>query len=332
MQIDFFSVLITVLSLILLAVPGYLLVKTKLLPEKAAETCSAIVLYGCQPALVFMGFQKTEYDVQIGINMLIVAGLSILVHLIMMGVAYLCIRNKDNNAKLNVVRYAFVFGNCGYMGLPFLQSLFGGEYPGEVLIYGAVVIAIFNIMCWTLGIYMITGDKKNMSFKKIVLNPTIIGVVLGFIVFVIAKVPIVKLATDGGTLDMILEKLVQSLNFLGDMVTPLAMIVLGIRLSNVNIKQLFMDKWAYIVCFFKLIIMSLVTMLITAFLPVGTIVKYALFFLLSMPCATNTALFAIKFNSDGDSGSVFVLLSTILSIATIPLMFLIFTNLFGVVA
>lgn len=332
MQIDFLTVLFTVLSLIVLAVPGFLLIKTKLLPDKAAETCSAIVLYGCQPALVFMGFQKTSYDPKIGVNMLIVAGLTIVVHLIMIAIAYVCFRNKSNDAKLNIMRYGFVFGNCGYMGLPFLQSLFGGEYLGEVLIYGAVVIAIFNILNWTVGIFMITGDKKSMSLKKIVMNPTIIGVVLGFILFVIAKIPIVDLAESGTTLDMILTKLAQSLNFLGDMVTPLAMIVIGMRLANVNVKQLFMDKSAYIVCFFKLVIMSLVAMLVTAFLPVDTIVKYAIFFLMSMPCATSTALFAIKFNSDGDSASVFVLLTTVLSIAVIPLMFLIFTGIFGVVA
>ena len=326
MQIDFFNVLFTVISLIMLTVPAYILVKTKMLPTSAGEICSTLVLYGCQPVLVFMGFQKTAYDPQIGVNMLIVAGLATVIHLVMILFAFTCVKNKNN-----VVRYGTIFSNCGYMGFPFLQSLFSGEMMGEVLIYGSVVITIFNILNWTVGVYIMTGDKKYMSLKKIVLNPTIIGAVLGFLVFCILKVPIVDLAQSGTTLDDAIEKIIDSLNVFGNMVTPLAMVVIGVRLANVNLKQLFMDKWAYVVSVNKLVVMSLVSMLVTAFLPVDILVKYTLFFLLSMPCATSTAMFAINFKSDGDAGSVFVLLTTVLSIAVIPLMFLVFTGVFGVV-
>ena len=161
MKVDFLSVFIAVLSLVVLAVPGYILSKMKILPEKASEACSTIVLYVCQTALVFMGFQKTSYDPKIGINMLIVFGLTLVINLIMLGVMYLCVRNKSKQAKKNVVRYAGIFGNCGYMGMPFLQALFPNS--GEVLIYCAVVIAMFNILNWTLGVYMISGDKKEVQ-------------------------------------------------------------------------------------------------------------------------------------------------------------------------
>ena len=328
MQIDFITVLTSVVSLIILAIPGYILAKVKFLPEKAGEVCSTLVLYGCQPMLVFMGFQGKRYSSDILLNMLIVAGIVFVIHLIMICIVSLCIRNKDQETKMRCARTASVFGNCGYMGMPFLQTLFSGsEYFGEVVVYTAVVISIFNILNWTFGVYMITGDKKNISIKKIILNPTIIAVVLGFIVFVTLKVPIVELAKEGTTAHMILNKLVQSFNFLGDMVTPLAMIVIGIRLANVNFKQLFADKWAYLICFNKLIIMSIVTIICVLFLPISEQVKYVVFFSLSMPCATSTALFTIQFGGDGDFASVSVLLSTIMSILTIPLMFLLFSLL-----
>ena len=100
------------------------------------------------------------------------------------------------------------------------------------------------------------------------------------------------------------------------------MIVIGIRLANVNLKQLFLDKSAYISAFFKLVVMSLVAISVVAILPVDVTVKYAIFFLLSMPSATNTAMFAVKFGGDGDFASVCVLLSTALSVITIPLLYL----------
>lgn len=328
MKLDFLSVLVTVLSLVVLAIPGYILSKMKLLPEKASEACSTIVLYVCQTALVFMGFQNTKFDPKIGINMLIVFGLGIAIHLIMIGIMYICIRNKSKEAKQNVVRYAGVFGNCGYMGMPFLQSLFPNS--GEILIYCAVIVSAFNILSWTFGVYMMSGNKKDISVKKILLNPVIICVILGFAIFMIAKVPIVDLAEQGSKLDNILEKMMKSIGLLGDAVTPLSMMVIGMRLANVNLKQLFMDKWAYVVCFFKLIVMSLVTMLVVSFLPIDSVVKLTMFFLLSMPCASSTAMFAIKFNGEGDSGSVYVLLSTMISILIIPLMFLVMSGVFGI--
>ena len=140
--------------------------------------------------------------------------------------------------------------------------------------------------------------------------------------FVALPSPIVDLAADGSTLDGILTKFMQSMNYLADMVTPCSMIVIGIRLANVNLKQLFLDKSAYISAFFKLVVMSLVAISVVAILPVDVTVKYAIFFLLSMPSATNTAMFAVKFGGDGDFASVCVLLSTSLSVITIPLLYL----------
>lgn len=331
MQIDFLTVLMAVVSLILLAVPAFILAKVKLLPEKAAETLSTIVLYGCQPVLVFMSFQGQAYNSAIATNMLIVFGIATFVHFAMILIVSLFVRGKAEESKLKCVRAASVFGNCAYMGLPFLNALFGGTaIIGEVIIYTAVVLTVFNILNWTFGVYMITGDLKKVSAKKILLNPTIIGIVLGFIVFITVKTPFIDLAKEGTTAYLVISNLVKSLNFIGDTVTPLAMFVVGIRLAGIDLKKLFVDKWAYVTSFLKLIVASLITILCVAFLPVSTVVKYTLFFLLSMPCATSTALFAVQFGADGDSAAVYVLLSTVLSILTIPLMFLLFSGVFGV--
>ncbi len=335
MKLDFLNVLITVVSLVILVIPGFVLKKTKILGDRADATLSALCLYGCQPMLMFMSFQKTAFSSSIAINMLIVAGLAILIHFIMIGLMFLCFRGKDENnkAKMNCLRFASVFSNCGYMGLPFLQTLFSfaPEIQGEILIYGGIVIAVFNLLTWSLGVFMMTGDKKQMSFKRAFLNPTVIGLVLGLIVFFAVQTPLVDIAPDGGTLDLFITKICASFNFLANMVTPVAMIVIGIKLANINLKRLFLDVWAYVVCANKLIVMSLITMLVVAFLPIAVTAKYALFFCLSMPCATGTVMFAVQFGGDSDSATVFVLLSTVLSVLTIPLMFLMFSGVFGVV-
>lgn len=332
MEIEFIDVLLSVLSLVLLAIPGFIFAKLKMLPEKATEAFSVVVLYGAQSALVFKSFQGTAFEAETAINMLIVAGLAVVVHLVMIGICCAVTAGKGEDAKIRCVRYAGVFSNCGFMGFPFLKAVFAGHGSiNEIMIYGAVVVAVFNIINWTFGVYLITGDKTKVSLKKIAANPVIISVILGFLLYALLPRPIADMAAQNTVIDKILEKLMEVIGYLSEIVTPVSMIVIGIRLAGVNLKSLFLDKYAYLASGLKLIVMSLLTMLCVLFLPVEEEIKYTLFFLLSMPCATSGALFAVQFGGDGDFASVTVLLSTVLSVGTIPLMFLLFKALLGIV-
>lgn len=324
---QFITVFITVFTLLLMAIPGFVLTKTKMLGKSAENVLSAIVLYAAQPVMMFMSFQK-QFETEIAINMLVVAGVALVIHLLMIGITFLFIKNKSKSAKINCVRFASVFSNCGYMGLPFLKMLFG-ENNSEILIYAAVVIAVFNLITWSLGVVMMTGNKKDMSVKKALLNPTSVCIFLGLIVFLAVGTPFTTLAKNS-VMEEFVMKLMSALDVIGDLVTPLSMILIGCKLAHVNIKSLFFDKWAYVSCFFKLIVMAVITMLIVAFLPIEPIVKYCLLFLLSMPSATATVLFAVQFGGDGEQGATCVLLSTILSVITILVMFIIFQQVFGV--
>lgn len=333
MQLGFTDVLITVLFLLALGIPGFILAKIKALPEKSENVISVLVLYACQPALVFMAFQKTVFSPDLALNMLLVAGLAVVVHAVMIAFVYLVFRNKNKEAKINCMRFASVFSNCGYMGLPFLQSLFAGgsaQVQGEILIYAGVVIAVFNLFNWSIGVYMISGDKKQMSVKNALLNPTVIGLFLGLIVFFTVRTPFVNLASPESVGGKIIVQAVKSINFLAEAVTPLAMTVIGIKLANSSFKKVFLDKWAYVTAFNKLVVMALVAMLCVAFLPLPVTVKYAVFFTLAMPSATGTVMFAVRFGGDAESGSAFVLLSTLLSVISVPLMFLLMNNVLGV--
>ena len=331
MEISFFDVLITVLSLVLLAVPGFILAKCKILPEKASETVSVIVLYVAQTLLVVMSFQNKEYTSELGLNMLYVAGLAVLIHFIMFTLLHFVFIKKSAEDKIRVVKFASVFSNCGFMGFPFLQSLFTDPVIcSETLIYGAVIISVFNILTWTVGVYIMTGDIKRVSAKKIFLNPVIIGVIVGFLLFIVLKKPVLSYMTEGSVGYKITDKIVSSLNKIADMVTPLSMIVIGIKLANVDFKKLFLDKLAYLSTFIKLVFMPLISTLAVAFLPIDSTIKYTIFFLLAMPSATSTVLFSVRFGKESDFASVCVLLSTMLSIITIPLMYMFFSGVFGI--
>ena len=325
MEISFFDVLTTVFSLVVLLIPGYIMVKTKMLGEGADKVISAVVLYVGQPLLIFMGFQKT-FENRIAVNLLITIGVAILVHAIVIVVMFLIVKNKSKNPKIDSFKYATIFGNCGYMGIPFIQTLYQnmGALQSEMLIYCAGVVLVFNILNWTVGVFIYAHDKRVLSIKKILINPNIFASVLGFLMFILIKSPMVEWAQSGSNLDMFLEKLSSSLYSVANLVTPLSMFVIGMKLANVSVKRLFTEKWAYGLCLSKLVGVSLLSILVVAILPISLEVKCSIFFLLSMPAATSTALFAVNFGGDGETASIMVLLSTVFSIITISLMFLIF--------
>ena len=330
-MISILDVFLTVVFLLLLAVPGFILAKTKMFPQSASETLSVIVLYGCQPILVITSFQGCAFNGDIAVNMLIVAGLALVAQLFMFAIVKLLFFKWEKDDKVKLVKYLSVFSNCGFMGLPFLQSLFSdGAMQAELIIYCAVVLAVFNVLNWTFGVYIITGDRKQISVKKILLNPVIIAVVISVVLFFTLQKPLVELATAGTAVHKTLVKLMNSLNFLSSSVTPLSMFVIGIRLANVDWKQLLTDKWAYILSGAKLVVMSFVTMFLVAYLPVASTIKYSVFFLLSMPSATSGAMMAVQFKKDSDFASVGVILSTVFSIITLPMLYLFMNTVLGV--
>ena len=330
-MIDVFDVFITVVFLLVLAVPGFVFAKTKMFPKTASETLSVIVLYGCQPILIITSFQGCSYNPDIALNMLAVAGIALAAHLIMFAIVKVAFVKWQADDKVKLVKYLSVFSNCGFMGLPFLQSLFtDASLQAELVIYCAVVLAIFNILNWTFGVYILTEDKKEISVKKVLLNPVILSVLFSLILFFTLQKPVVELVAEGTVGYKILSKLMASLTFLSNMVTPLSMFVIGIRLANINFKQLLADKWAYIATAVKLIGMSFVVMFLVAYLPIASTIKYTIFFLLSMPSATSGAMMAVQFKKDSDFASIGVVLSTICSIITLPLLYLFMSAVLGV--
>ena len=325
------SVLITVAALLLLAIPGFIFAKLKMFGENASQAFSVMVLYGCQPVMIIVCFQETAFNPDLGLNMLYVFLLAVAVHLIMFGLLFLCLKKAPKTDKTKIIKYAGAFSNCGFMGIPFIQTLFSDSaVKSEILIYGAIIIAVFNVFNWTMGVYIMTGDVKKISAKKVALNPVIISVILGFLLFIVLKKPIVDLAEEGTTLHTILSRFMGVLNIISETVTPLSLTVIGIKLANINLKKLFLDGTAYLAVVFKNVVMPVIAILIVAFLPISSAVKYTVFFLLAMPSATGTALFSVKFGLDADFASVCVILSTVLSVATIPLLFLFINGALGV--
>lgn len=333
MQVDFLTSLISVGLMIALAVPGFILKRKNMLPEKAVATLVAVLIYVSQPFLTISSFMEKDYRPELLANMGISLLLSLVFHAAVFFLAKLifaCFRAKskegmtdeENQAASDALdkqkRICVItsfMGNVGFMGIPVMKALFPDS--GEMLLYTAVFILGFNIASWTLGVYTVTGDKKNISFRRALLNPPTVALVVALPLFFFKSyIPAAVLSPVSSVV-----------GYLADMTLPLSMIILGIRLADVKFSELFTDVKVYAVCAVKLVaspLLSLGIMLLLRliFPSLDSFVIITGFIVMAMPAASLSLTFAEMFDGDSKTAVKVTLLTTFLSVITIPLLML----------
>lgn len=293
---NFLTVGQQVLIIFILIVVGVICGKTKLIKEEGAQCLTSIVLYAVTPCLMVEAFQR-EFDPSMLLNLAIVALAAFGVHIISIIIARLLVHDKDKSRQ-TVLRFAVVFSNCGFMCLPLEEALLGSEG----VFYGGAFVAVFNIMVWSYGLVMMSGDKKQLSIKRLVLNPGIMGVLIGLIFFLLSiKLPDIVMAP---------------ISFLSDLNTPLPMLVIGYYLYKSSIREALCDKKAYVAIALRLIAIPIISLAVLYLCGIRGTILLSTVIAASAPVAATTTMFATKFNKSIPVSVNLVSLSTIFSIAT----------------
>ncbi len=305
----FLTILIKVIVLIAMALPGFILRKTKLMPDGASKGICNILIYIAIPFLAIKGFLDVTYTTDILAGIGYSALLAVLMHLAALFLAKIAFRKGTDPNK--IAQFSTIFSNCGFFGYPVIGLLFP-NLP-EAMIYAVIFNAVFNFLSYTLGIYIMTGDRKKVSIVGAIISPVTIALIIGLPLFFF-KVPVKESAP---TVSL-------AIDYLGNLATPLAMIVMGIKLADSNAKKLFKNGNMYIVTFLRLVVSPFVTcaiaMLLQLFLPISGVVIASIVVLAGMPVATVTIAMADSYDKDGEEAAIQVIGSTIFSIASIPVM------------
>lgn len=298
---------LTVLVMLVYAVPGYIIVKTKFVKSDIIPDLSKILLYVLQPFLTIYSFQRVSFSFDLLKNMGIFFGLSTFIQIFVLVVIYLLLKRKYADAKFRIFTIAATFGNVGFLGVPLLEA-FLPNYP-EAIAFSSVYHITMNTICWTIGSYIITGDKKFISFKKLIFNPPLLALFVALPLF-FAHISLPTAIMSGVTVA-------------GKATAPISMLILGMRFATVNKKELFTDKLMYLNCLVKLVAFPLLSFLLVNWLPIAYEMKATLFILGCCPTATVVQNLAEIFNNGQKFAANVVLMGTLLTIVTIPLMLLI---------
>ena len=299
--------LISVAVLLLAAVPGYIMMKKRMIGEECISGFSKVLLYVCQPCLAVYTFTSSSLSKEKLIEVGTFALLSVAIFVIVLGAAYLILHRRFVQPIFRIITIATAFSNCAFFGIPIIEALLP-ESASELIIFTTVFAVVMNIIGWTLGAAIISGDTKYISAKKIFLNPAVIGMAAALVIFVFS-IPI-----EGDLQSMIVTT--------GRMCTPLSMLIMGMRLATMEFKLLWSDAKVYATIAVKQIGMPLVGFLLVYFLPVSPDIKQTFFIICACPVASVVLNFAETVGEGQREAAKMLLLGTLLSIVTLPPMML----------
>lgn len=294
-----------------LAVPGFFLGRGRLFDEKAVSSISNLLLYVAMPSTVFLALvesSSSEISIQEALLLLLFSVGGVLVF------SWLCHRHFFAKLPLKARgTYVFcsVFSNCGFLGIPLVDFLYPNS-PKTVLF-----VSLFNVassfLLWTLGVFLLSRDRKDVSLKKALGNPLFFSVLFG-------------LLFSFFPCDNVKNAVWEFASLLSSLTAPLSMSVLGFLISQASLKGLFREPWIWIAVIIKLIALPCFVLVIPFLLrawgvPLGAPFCLGLFFASGVSTAATAPVLAERYRSDGKTATALTVLSTLFSIVTLPLLY-----------
>ena len=200
------------------------------------------------------------------------------------------------------------YSNLGFMGIPIISTIYGGEYVLHVSIF----MMTFNLSLFSYGVYLLSRDSapgtenkaSGFSVKKL-LSPGILSAFLAIGIYL---------------LDIRLPQHAVSLfSTVGATTTPLAMIVIGSTLAGVKFSAVFTDKELYLFSFLKLLILPVITFFVLRFFIKDRTLLEISTILSGCPIAGNVSMLCMEYNRDVTLVSKGICISTLLSMISIPI-------------
>lgn len=276
---------------------GFALFKGGKITKEGSKSLANLLLWLVIPAVIVNSF-----CVEFSLERLAALGLSALLAAAALALSILISRLIYKNRPVD--NFAAAFSNCGFMGIPLVRAGFGDE--AVFLLVGFVVL--LNLLQWTYGAALLRGERKALGPRELLLNPITIGTLTGLLLFVTglgARLPgVVSGAVSG----------IAALN------SPVAMLVLGVYMAQTSLRETFLSPKLYGLGAVRLLLIPAVTLLLVTIAPVDATMKYVILIGAAAPVGANVAVYAQLYGKDYSYACQTVVLSTLLSIVTLPAM------------
>lgn len=213
-----------------------------------------------------------------------------------------------------IYRFLLVLSNVGYMGYPVIESLFGAEYK----FYATVFVMAFQLVCWSYGVSLISGEKLKLS-KELFLRPMIISALLSYAIYFADITPLYKAAPE------VMGVVYSVTHTVGSITSPLAMLIIGGALAQQKLRDIF-NKWRiYVLVVVKMVLLPIAGFLLLRPVIADRNILGVMTVIMAMPSATNATIISYQYGGNEKLASAGVFLTTLLSVFSIPaVMYLLF--------
>ncbi len=299
MFILIFEQLVKMFFIMLLAILCY---KIKLVNQEGNKTVSNLLLLVVNPLVIITTYQ-TDYKPELVRGLLISFGAAVLCHIVGIIVTTLLIRPKGS-PDANIERYNDMYSQCGFIGIHLISSVLGSNG----VFFLSAYIVVFNLFSWTHGVVLMEKKFSWENVRKGLRAPMVTATIIAVLLFFFRiRFP-----------DVVLD----SMNYVADMNTPLAMMVAGFSVAQTDILKMCTKLRVYFSCFLKLVLIPVIMIFLLKIIPLPRDVAMTTLIACACPAATTGTMMAIRYRQNYTYSSEMFALSTILAVATIPLIVL----------
>lgn len=279
---------------------GFFLGKKSLITPETNKNLINLLLSVFMPASLFSAFPVSADEQLLNLFFLgLLAGFVVMLSLIL--ISKLIFNKKLWQKTLaSEAQFAFIFNNATFLGYPIISTTFGEQ---GIIPYCGFIIA-FNLALFSYGVWLFKRADAKHFLRKTLLNPNIIAVVLGMLIFLFhVELP---------------SPITSSIKYIAGATTPLSLLCIGFMLSSANLKKV-LKSW-------RLLVISLIQLLLAPFVTYGLLrligfpdeVVIVCTLIQALPTATSLGLFAEKYGGRVEESSELVVISTLCSVFTLP--------------
>ncbi|OMP66483.1 AEC family transporter [Domibacillus epiphyticus] len=294
------------MDLLMIVLPAFLIFLTGYVGQKCIgfdiKSISMAALYLMSPFLAFRTFYVNALTMEYVYIIVFCLILSLLLIIVVLLTGFLM---RATRQKMAAMILGGVFMNSGNYGAPVVLFAFGAvgfDYAVIIMVFQAFLMNTIGLFAASFG-----GEEETtlkQSLHRVVRMPVIHGAILGVALQLInVHIP---------------STIMDAISLVADASIPTVMLVLGMQLAVIATKRV-AYRFVNSVTVIRMVVSPLLAVVIVSFMPINDLLKEVMILLAAMPAAANTTMFAIQFGTEPDLVSFTTLLTTLLSIITLPL-------------
>ncbi|MEK6715649.1 MAG: AEC family transporter [Candidatus Omnitrophota bacterium] len=307
-----------VFEILILGLCGFIILKRNFITVNGLDIISKLVVEVTLPLFVFtqllLRFKFSLYP-----NWYIFPTLSLLINFCGFIIGFILL--KISGAKIPQKREFLAlstFQNSGYLVFPLVVALLPKDRADELLIYVFLFLLGFNLLIWSLGVFLLSNHKRKGFELGSLFSPAVVAILLGLLV------------TALGLDRLIPDMVIRPLKLIGECTIPLAMLVVGGSLALIDFSKAAMKIGTLVnIVLAKLVLLPFLALFILYKFKLTSLVGLLIMLEAAVPSATTLSLISRHYKVEGaDFINQGIFWTHLLSIFTIPL----FLSLFFVIS